>query len=71
MSTTQSSKVCVFLLHTALKQSLLKTGHRVHPGDLKEKADIPPYADTSSENACTLLSRKAHGAGLAHSLPSH
>ena len=51
--------VCVFLLHTVLKHSLLKIGHRYHPGNFKEKSNCPPNANTSSENACAFLI-KAH-----------
>lgn len=63
--------VCVFLLHTALKPSLLKIGHKFHPGNFKEKGDFPPKANTPSENACTLLIyNKEHTQGeQAHALP--
>lgn len=47
--------VCVFLLHIVLKHSLLKIGHRFHPGNFKEKSNFPPNANTSSENTCTFL----------------
>ena len=47
--------MCVFLLHTVLKHSLLKIGHRYNPGNFKEKSNCPPNANTSSESVCTFL----------------
>lgn len=58
----------MFLLRNALKHNLLKTDHRFHPGNFKEKANFSPNANVSSESARTFLIKESTwGRVSAHS----